>query len=206
MKKYEWRVLDKNLYLPKQKPYHLNIPKMKYFTIEGQGNPNNENFSKNIEALYSMSYAIRMLNKAKDTPSDYYEYTVFPLEGLWDLTEEGKKLDCLNKDELVYKLMIRQPDFLNDKLFDDIRSKVFNKKQNPLILSVNFEEIEEGNCVQMMHIGSYDDEPKTFKMMNEFIESKNLSKTDLRHKEIYISDFRKTPPEKLKTVLRYYVK
>ena len=90
---------------------------MKYFTIEGKGNPNKEGFQTDVEALYSLSYAIRMMPKKGITPEGYVEYTVYPLEGIWDLDEEGRKLDYLDKDHLVYKLMIRQPDFVTEKLF-----------------------------------------------------------------------------------------
>ncbi|MGL4950740.1 MAG: GyrI-like domain-containing protein [Mycoplasma sp.] len=206
MSKYEWRKSDKHIYLAKTKPTLITLSETKYITVEGVGNPNGELFSQNIQALYSIAYGIKMLPKKSINVKDYYEYTVFPLEGLWDLTDKGKQSKILNKDELVYKLMIRQPDFLNEDLFDQIKSLVLNKTNNENINKVNFEILNDGKCVQMLHIGSFDDEQRTFDIINNFIEEKKLIKTDLRHKEIYLSDFRKTSTDKLKTVLRCFVK
>jgi len=160
MKKYEWRKHAKELYLPKTEPAAIEIPAMKFFTIEGSGNPNSEPFEKNIEILYALSYAIRMLPKKGITPDGYVEYTVFPLEGHWDLDEEGRKLDYLNKDHLVYKLMIRQPDFVTEQLFQYALHSVKQKKKTLYLGSVQLEHITEGFCVQAMHIGSYEEEPK----------------------------------------------
>lgn len=205
MSKYEWRKHAKELYLPKQKPNLIAVPEMKFFTIKGKGNPNSESFKQDIETLYGLSYAIRMMPKKGLTPEGYFEYTVFPLEGHWDLDEEGRKLDYLNKDHLVYKLMIRQPDFVTDELFDYAVNTVKNKKAPHNIDDVKFESITEGLCVQAMHIGSFDDEPKTFEVMEQFCMDNNLDRAEKTHKEIYISDFRRTATEKLKTVLRFKV-
>lgn len=205
MTKIEWRKHYKSLYLPPIKPVKIQVPAMKYFTIEGKGNPNKEGFQTDVEALYSLSYAIRMMPKKGITPEGYVEYTVFPLEGIWDLDEEGRKLDYLDKDHLVYKLMIRQPDFVTEKLFQYALETTKKKKPNLPLDDVKFETLEDGLCVQMMHIGSYDDEPASFQLMEQFCEEENLTRIDLTHKEIYISDPRKTAPEKLKTVLRIRV-
>ena len=107
MSKFEWRKELKDLYLPKKQPAKIEVPEMKFFTIDGSGNPNSNPFKEHVEVLYGLSYAIRMMSKKGITPEGYFEYTVFPLEGHWDLDEEGRKLDVLNKDHLVYKLMIR---------------------------------------------------------------------------------------------------
>ncbi|WP_087973496.1 GyrI-like domain-containing protein [Oceanobacillus rekensis] len=205
MSKYEWRKKAKELYLPKEQPTKIEVPKMKFFTLEGNGNPNSEPFKDNIEILYGLSYAIRMMPKKGITPDGYFEYTVFPLEGHWDLDEEGRKLDYLNKDHLVYKLMIRQPDFVTEELFQYAINSVKQKKKNVDLDIVQFENITEGLCVQSMHIGSYDEEPKTFQLMEEFCSQNNLKRAEKTHREIYISDARKTPQEKLKTVLRFKV-
>ena len=139
----------------------------------------------------------------------YFDYTVYPLEGFWDISEDAKKTytenSKLNKDDLVFKLMIRQPDFVTQEYALKVIDKVKIKKKNPLINTVKFEKISEGNCIQMLHIGSYDDEAKTFKIMEEFAKNNNLKRVSKVHKEIYISDFRKVAPEKLKTVLRFNV-
>lgn len=206
MSKFEWRKELKELYLPKQQPTKIEVPEMQFFTIEGSGNPNtNEQFKENVEILYALSYAIRMMPKKGVTPKGYYEYTVFPLEGHWDLDEEGRKLDYLDKNHFVYKLMIRQPDFIADELFQYALNSVKEKKSQLNLNQVNFEKIREGLCVQAMHIGSYDEEPKTFERMEQFCAENNLKRVEKTHKEIYISDARRTPPEKLKTVLRFKV-
>lgn len=204
MTKFEWRKHAKELYLPK-KPTKIEVPAMNYFTIEGSGNPNGELFKECVETLYSVSYAIRMMPKKGITPEGYYEYTVFPLEGIWDLDEEGRKLDYLDKDHFVYQLMIRQPDFVTEDLFQTVIESVKKKKPQLHIDRVKFETIEEGLCVQAMHIGSYDDEPETFALMEQFCSENGLERIEKTHKEIYISDVRKTAPEKLKTVLRFKV-
>lgn len=203
--KYEWRKKEKEYYIPKVKPQLVEIPEFKYFTLKGQGNPNTEAFKECIGVLYSLSYAIRMMPKNGITPDRYFEYTVYPLEGIWDLTEEGRLEETLNKDELVYKLMIRQPDFVTEEVVKTAMEIVKKKKPHPLLEKVEFESIKEGLCVQMLHVGPYDDEPRTFSVMKEFCVENNLEIKTLAHKEIYLSDFRKTEASKLKTVLRYLV-
>jgi len=204
--KHEWRKQEKQLYIPKQNPELIIVPEQKFFMIKGKGNPNNEDFSKRVEALYSLSYAIRMMPKQGHTPEGYFEYTVYPLEGIWDLTEKGRKLDTLDKDELLYTIMIRQPDFVTQEVVDKAFENVRKKKFSPVLDEVLFDTIEDGLSVQMLHIGSYDDEPISFNRMNMYIEENNLEKITLVHREIYLSDVRKVEPSKLKTVLRYKVK
>lgn len=204
--KYEWRKQEKNLYMPKQKPELIIVPEQKFFMIKGKGNPNNEEFSEKIGVLYSLAYAIRMMPKQGYTPEGYFEYTVYPLEGIWDLTEEGKKLDTLNKDELLYTIMIRQPDFVTKEVVDKAFENVRKKKPHPLLNDVTFGTIKDGLSVQMLHIGSYDNELESFEAMQEFVINNNLERAYLQHREIYLSDVRKVEPAKLKTVLRYMVK
>ena len=201
--KYEWKKLDKEIYLPKIKPEIIEVPQMKYFMLSGKGNPNDQEFAEAIEALYSVSYGVRMSHKSDIVPDGYYEYTVFPLEGIWDLEVEARGQEVLNKDKLIYTLMIRQPDFLTDDLAKDIVERIKKKKSNILLDHISFSNLEEGLNVQMMHIGSYDTEPKSFKLMEEFCSNNDLIRIDKTHKEIYISDFRKTEPDNLKTVLRF---
>lgn len=203
--KFEWKRQEKNLYLPKEKPELITVPKQNFFMISGKGNPNGEEFSEKIGVLYSLSYAVRMMPKQGYTPDGYYEYTVYPLEGIWDLTETGKQSDTLNKNELLYTIMIRQPDFVTQEIAHKAFENVRKKKNHPLLDDVTFETMEDGLSVQMMHIGSYDDEPQSFEQMKKFIKENNLQITTLRHREIYISDTRKTEKSKLKTVLRYIV-
>jgi hypothetical protein len=204
--KYEWKKEEKNLYLPKQKPELIEVPELKFLMIKGKGNPNGKEFSERVGVLYSLAYAVRMMPKHGYTPEGYFEYTVYPLEGIWDLTEEGRKLDTLNKDEFLYTIMIRQPDFVTKEIVDRAFESVRKKKPHPLLDDVTFGTIKDGLSVQMLHVGSYDDEPESFKAMQEFAVNNNLERVSMLHREIYLSDFRKVGPEKLKTVLRYMVK
>jgi len=204
--KHEWRKHEKNLYIPKQEAELIEVPEQKFLMINGKGNPNDEDFSERIGALYSLAYAIRMMPKQGYTPDGYVEYTVYPLEGLWDLTEEGRTLDVLDKDELLYTIMIRQPDFVTKEVVDKAFENVRKKKPNELLDEVIFNTIEDGLSVQILHVGSYDNEAESFKIMKEFIIDNNLEIVTLKHREIYLSDVRRVEPEKLKTVLRYTVK
>lgn len=203
--KFEWKKQEKNLYLPKEKPDLITVPEQKFFMISGKGNPNDEEFSEKIGVLYSLAYAVRMMSKQGYTPDGYYEYTVYPLEGIWGLTEEGKQCDTLNKNELLYTIMIRQPDFVTQEVVNRAFENVRKKKNHPLLDDVTFKTMEDGLSVQMLHIGSYDDEPQSFEQMKKFVKENNLEITTLNHREIYLSDARKTEKSKLKTVLRYMV-
>jgi hypothetical protein len=204
--KHEWKKHEKELYMPKDKPEIITIPKQKFFMMSGKGNPNTEEFSEKIGILYSLAYAVKMMPKKGFTPDGYFEYVVYPLEGLWDLTDEGKKETKLNKNELLYKIMIRQPNFVTKGVVEIAIENVKRKKPHPFLNEVKFVELEDGLSVQMMHIGSYDNEPESFTQMKEYVRSSNLEILSLEHREIYISDARKTEESKLKTVLRYRVK
>ncbi|WP_291570298.1 GyrI-like domain-containing protein [Clostridium sp. UBA4548] len=203
--KFEWKNQEKNLYLPKKKPELVIVPKQKFFMISGKGNPNSEEFSEKIGILYSLAYAVRMMPRKGYTPEGYFEYTVYPLEGVWDLTEEGRQSAILKKDELLYTIMIRQPDFVTEEVVNKAFEIVRKKGSNPLLDEVTFEAMEDGLAVQMMHVGSYDEEPQSFQQMKNFIKENNLEIVTLKHREIYISDSRRTEKSKLKTVLRYQV-
>lgn len=116
--KHEWRKHEKELYIPKEKPELVDVPPMNFITISGKGDPNQQDFADRIGALYPIAYAIRMMPRNGFTPEGYFEYTVYPLEGVWDLTEEGRKKETLVKDDLVYTIMIRQPDFVTREVFE----------------------------------------------------------------------------------------
>jgi hypothetical protein len=201
--KYEWKKQEKEFYLPKEKPESVVVPKFKFFMFNGKGNPNNAEFSEAVTVLYSLAYAVKMLPKKGITPVGYFDYTVYPLEGVWDLAEEARLLEVLDKDSLIYTIMIRQPDFVTDELAEEVVKGVKAKKTHPLLDEVKFTSLEEGLCVQMLHIGPYDDEPKTFSQMEEYCTQQGLKRTSKIHREIYISDPRKTEPNKLKTLLRF---
>jgi hypothetical protein len=206
--KHEWRKHEKSIYLPKEKPELVQIPEYKYFTIDGKGNPNDELFSECIEVLYSLAYAIKMSYKSGLAPDDYFEYTVYPLEGIWDISDEGKKTfdGTIDKNELIFTLMIRQPEFVSNEFASEIVEMTKKKKPHKMLDKVKFTSIEDGKCVQMLHVGSYDDEPISFKRMEEFCVENGFTRISKVHKEIYLSDARKVSPEKLKTVLRFNVK
>ena len=205
--KHEYRKHEKKLYLPKQKPVRINVPEFKFFAITGKGDPNEESFAEYVAVLYSLSYGMKMGLKKGKAPEGYVDYTVYPLEGIWDISEEAKQkgIQQFDKADLVFDLMIRQPDFVTDQLAATTHEQVKSKKPHPLLDTVRFVRIEEGECVQMLHVGSYDAEPASFKMMEEFAAREGLRRSSRTHREIYLTDARKVAPEKLKTVLRFKV-
>jgi hypothetical protein len=205
--KYEWKKNDKQFYLPKDKPEITTVPAFKFYSIEGKGNPNDAFFAEYIGVLYSLSYAVKMSPKQGCAPKDYFEYAVFPLEGVWDIDENAKSNynGTIDKSSLVFNLMIRQPDFITDNFAAETIERVRKNKPNELLGKVIFETIGEGTCVQMLHLGCYDSEPENFKKMEDFACSHNLKRISHKHREIYLSDARKVAPEKLKTVLRFCV-
>lgn len=205
MNKVEYKKDYKELYLPGANPAAITVPKMQFFMLDGKGDPNQAGFDLEIQALYSLSYGIRMLPKSGSTPPGYVEYTVFPLEGVWDLAEAARNLKEWDKSQLVYTIMIRQPDFVTEELAREVLEKTKEKKPNQALSRVRFGAVEEGLCVQMMHTGNYDDEPASFARMDEFCRQNGYRRLELTHREIYISDPRKVAPDKRKTVLRYQV-
>jgi len=205
--KHEWKKSEKQFYLPKNKPELISIPGFKFFTIEGAGNPNNAFFAEYIGVLYSLAYGVKMSPKKGFGPKGYFEYTVYPLEGVWDLTDEAKKSynGTFDKNDLIFKLMIRQPDFVDDHFAMQIIELTKKNKPHDLLTQVKFEEITEGDCIQMLHTGSYDSEPASFETMELFAAKENYQRKSKTHREIYLSDARKVSPDKLKTVLRFNV-
>jgi hypothetical protein len=205
--KHEWKKDEKKFYLPKDKPELINIPLFRFYSIRGAGNPNNDFFAEYIGVLYSLSYAIKMSPKQGTAPKNYIDYSVYPLEGVWDIDEEAKKnfTGTIDKNSLAFNLMIRQPDFVTDDFAYDTLVRTKKKKPHELLDRVEFISLGEGNCVQMLHTGSYDSEPESFSKMESFAEALHLTRTIHSHREIYLSDARKVTPEKLKTVLRFKV-
>ncbi len=211
--KSDWKKTDKEFYLPGPEPVLVAIPSFRFFSLRGQGNPNSSAFQEYVSVLYSLSYAVRMSYKTPDVPAGYAEYTVFPLEGVWDISEEAKakarsagissENGMLDKDSLVFHLMIRQPDFVTQEFAHLMIDRVRSKKPHALLDSVEFGEFEEGPCIQMMHLGSFDDEPASFARMEAFCAANSLRRKSKRHREIYLSDPRNTEPAKLRTVLRF---
>lgn len=204
MAKVEYKKAYKALYLPKTVPEMIDVPIMKFFVLEGQGNPNEPAFQEVVEALYALSYAVKMSYKSLEVPEGYYDYTVFPLEGVWDLIDPQKGLK--DKSNLKYNMMIRQPDFVTEALFERFLEETKKKKGLPLLDAISYQLIEEGTCCQMMHIGAYDDEQASFEKMKLYCKEQGYERVSLTHREIYISDPRKSEPSKMKTVLRFKVK
>ena len=206
--KHEWRKKEKALYLPKNKPEVIDIPEFKFITIEGEGSPADSVFTDYIGALYSLAYTIKMMPKKMDRqPKGYFDFTVYPLEGVWDINDKAKAnfKGRINKEDLVYKLMIRQPDFVSENFYSEMLEVAKEKKKNPLLEQINFERLSERRCVQMLHLGPFEDEPASFEIMEGFAKSEGVVRLSKIHREIYLSDHRKVAPEKLKTVLRFQV-
>lgn len=203
MMKHEYKKHEKELYNPTYMPSLLSIPSQSFFCIKGKGNPNKADFSERVGILYSLAYAVRMMPKNGFVPEGYFEYTVYPLEGLWDLTDIGRDSEKLNKEELLYTIMIRQPSFVTNKIAEKAFEIAVKKKPHPLLKNAYFDKIEDGLSVQIMHTGSYDNEHESFNKMKSFIKENGYIKKTLVHREIYLSDPRKVDKEKMKTILRY---
>lgn len=206
----------KNLYQPKTEPMIVDVPKMKFIMVDGKGDPNDESgeYAKAIELLYGLSYTIKMSHKSGNAPTDFFEYVVPPLEGLW-WTEADRPFDVSQKDELIWTAMIRQPEFVTEEVFQWAIDEL-NKKKPQLDLSkARLKDFTEGICVQMMHLGPYDMEAVTVKAIDDFAAANGyvnaISETESdgtirRHHEIYLNDPRKVAPEKMKTVVRHPIR
>jgi hypothetical protein len=207
--KHEWRKKEKALYVPKALPMVVDVHAFKFITLDGEGSPDNQLFSDVVGTLYSLSYGVKMLPKKMPIqPNGYFDYTVYPLEGIWDINEEAKMVfdGTVKKEDFVYQMMIRQPDFLENDFFLEVLDTLKKKKPNPLLERVEFKTISEGRCIQMLHLGPYQNEPASFAQMEAFAAAQGLERVSKLHREIYLSDARKVAPEKLKTVLRFCAK
>ena len=194
----------KDLYLPKNEPVIIKVPEIIFVAIDGKGDPNETDgeYKSALETLYGIQYTIKMSKKGTSVPNGYFDYVVPPLEGLWWTLD--KEIDYKNKSNFNWISMIRLPEYVNKNIFKWACEEVEKKKK------INTEraylyKFNEGLCVHCMHIGTYDEEPKTMKLIDNFIVENNLLK-DLndkrKHHEIYLSDPRKGDPKKMKTVLR----
>ena len=206
--KHEWRKFEKELYGVKAKPIFLEVEEQQFITIKGKGNPNDQDFSNRVSALYALAYGIKMAYKqAMKTEQDdraVTDFAVYPLEGLWRQAKDAKE-DTLEKDKLSYTIMIRQPEFITKELVDQALDRVKIKKPNSFYESISFESIKDGKCIQVLHIGSYDDEPQSFAKMDAFAKGHGLKRSSDIHREIYLSNAQRTEKSKLKTILRYQV-
>ncbi len=206
---FDFKKKYKEFYLPKNKPQIVNVPKANYIAIRGQGNPNEEggDYKQAIGILYAVAYTLKMSYKTDYKIDGFFEYVVPPLEGFW--WQDGIcGVDYSKKDEFNWISIIRLPDFITRENFD-WAVKTASEKKKIDCSSAEFLTIEEGLCVQIMHIGSFDDEPASLEKMDKYLEEngyeKDFSDTRLHH-EIYLSDPRKTTPDKQKTVIRHPVK
>ena len=201
----DYKKENKELYLHKTIPMLVDIPEMTFVAVEGNGHPQDAEYQQAIPLLYGIQYAIKMSKKGNFTPTGYFDYVVPPLEGFWWL-DNGE--DWASKSQYNWIAMIRLPEFVDEKVFEWACDEISKKKKLDT-KTAKFLKIREGLCVQCLHIGSYDDEPKTLKLIDDFIKRNNLQNdvNEVRkHHEIYLSNPLKTEVSKLKTVLRIPVK
>ena len=206
---FDFKKEYKEFYLPKNKPQIVNVPKANYIAIRGQGNPNEEGgaYQWAISVLYAVAYTLKMSYKTDYKIAGFFEYVVPPLEGFW--WQDGIcGVDYSKKDEFNWISIIRLPDFITRENFDwAVKTASENKKID--CSKAEFLTVEEGLCVQIMHFGSFDDEPASLEKMDKYLEEngyeKDFSDTRLHH-EIYLSDPRKSTPDKQKTVIRHPIK
>lgn len=197
IQKIDHKKVFKSLYNPPKKPVILDVPTMNYLKIDGQGNPNDsEAFAEKTQLLYALSYAIRFAVKK----SMNIAYTVMPLEGLW-WSQNMDTFVTRDKSSWEWTLMILQPEFVTAEMVEAGKAEVIRKKKLDQVSEVRFEPYEAGTAVTMLHIGSYDDEAPNIQWMHNFAQDQEYTLHGL-HQEIYLSDPRKTAPEKMKTVLR----
>lgn len=217
MDKLDYKKEFKDLYLPKTKPQLIEVPSMKFIIVEGKGNPNdtkNGEYQNALGILYALSFTIKMSKLGENKIDGYFEYVVPPLEGLW-WGKENQEINYEHKENFEWISMIRQPEFVTKEVFEWALQEVKSKKKIEDVDKAKFIELEEGLCVQIMHKGSYDNEPETLKKIEEYMKSNNLE-SDIgsalkngmikRHHEIYLSDPRRVKEENLKTVIRIPVR
>ena len=210
--KHEWKKHEKVLYGAKDSPTLVDIPAQNFIMIKGSGNPNDTDFSNRVSALYSLAYAIKMDYKATALKNiisnEIHDFTVYPLEGIWMKKDDNMQLDTTNeliKDNLEYTIMIRQPDFITMEMVRAALERVKVKKPNPLYEEIFFDMIHDGKCVEILHIGSYDNEPVSFALMDKFVKENGLHRISDWHRVIYLNNANRAKTDKLKTILRYRV-
>lgn len=206
---FDYKKEYKEFYMPANKPSIVTVPKMNYIAVRGKGNPNDESgeYKDSIGLLYAIAFTIKMSYKDSHKIDGYFEYVVPPLEGFW-WQEGSDTIDYANKNGFNFISLIRLPDFVTEADFDWAVREATNKKKADFS-KIEFLTYDEGVCVQCMHVGSYDDEPKTVALMHEYMAANGyvLDISESRyHHEIYLSDPRKCAVEKLKTVIRHPIK
>ena len=206
---FDYKKEYKEFYVPPQNPTIVTVPPINYIAVRGEGDPNEEDgeYKQAIGLLYGIAYTIKMSKKSSRQIEGYFDYVVPPLEGFW-WQDKLKGIDYAHKENFKWISLIRLPDFVTKTDLEwAVREATQKKKLD--FSKVEFLTYDEGLCVQCMHIGSYDDEPETVKLMHEYMEQQGYS-IDIAenrfHHEIYLSDARKVAPEKLKTVIRHPIK
>lgn len=206
---FDYKKEYKEFYLPPAKPGIVTIPAMNFVAVRGSGNPNDEDgeYKAALELLYGIAFTLKMSYKGSHRIDGYFEYVVPPLEGFW--WQEGVAgIDYAHKNDFQWISVIRLPDFVTKADFDWAVAEATAKKKREFS-KAEFLTYEEGLCVQCMHLGSYDNEPATVQLMNDFAKAQGyqIAIDDVRrHHEIYLSDPRRTAPDKLKTVIRHPIK
>lgn len=206
---FDYKKEYKEFYMPANKPTIVTVPKINYIAVRGKGNPNDENgeYKNSIGLLYAIAFTIKMSYKGSHKIDGYFEYVVPPLEGFW-WQEGADTIDYANKSGFSFISLIRLPDFVTKADFDWAVQEATTKKKTDFS-KVEYLTYDEGVCVQCMHVGSYDEEPKTVALMHEYMAA-NGYELDINesryHHEIYLSDPRKGAVEKLKTVVRHPIR
>ncbi|WP_024856717.1 GyrI-like domain-containing protein [Ruminococcus albus] len=206
---FDFKKEYKEYYMPPKKPVIVDVPEMSYIAVRGKGDPNEEDgeYKQAVGVLYAVAYTLKMSYKADHRIEGFFEYVVPPLEGLWK-QDGSDSIDYSHKDGFQWVAMIRLPDFITKADFE-WAVETATKKKKLDCSKAEYLTLNEGLCVQMMHIGSYDDEPASVEMMNRFIAEQGYVNDiceERQHHEIYLSDPRKTEPAKLKTVSRHPIK
>lgn len=206
---FDYKKEYKEFYMPKNAPSIVTVPKMNYIAVRGSGDPNEEGgaYKESIGLLYGIAFTIKMSKKGDHQIEGYFDFVVPPLEGFW--WQEGiVGIDYTHKEDFKWISVIRLPDFVTKEDFDwAVKEATIKKKTD--FSKAEFFTYDEGLCVQCMHIGAYDDEPRTVALMHKFMESEGyaLDITDKRlHHEIYLSDASRITPERLKTVIRHPIR
>ncbi len=206
---FDFKKEYKEFYLPKGKPELVTVPKANYIAVRGQGDPNEEGgaYQRAISVLYAVAYTLKISNKTDYRIEGFFDYVVPPMEGFW--WQEGSNgIDSGRKDTFHWISVIRLPDFVTKKDFDWAVEMAARKKKLDCS-SAELLTIDEGLCVQMMHVGPFDDEAQTIALMDAYLAANGYEPdlTDTRlHHEIYLSDARRVAPEKWKTVIRHPVR
>lgn len=206
---FDYKKKYKEFYMPKNKPEIVNVPEMKFIAVRGKGDPNEEGgaYKAAIGLLYGIAFTIKMSKKGSHKIDGYFDYVVPPLEGFW-WQKDTVGVDYSRKEDFCWISVIRLPDFVTEEDFKWAAAEAEQKKKQDFS-KVEFMTMEEGLCVQCMHIGSYDEEPATIVLMDQFLQENgyvNDFSEKRMHHEIYLSDARRVAPERLKTVIRHPVK